>query len=88
MIQPTLTAYDWTHPEGVPVALSATSINKSAILLLDTFFQIVIWRGTVFDNWIAKGYDKDEQYAPLKRMLDASEADGLVRFKQAASNGR
>ena len=44
MIQPTLLAYSFDGPP-VPVLLDVTSINPDRILLLDTFFQVIVrWR--------------------------------------------
>ena len=42
MIQPTLTSY-MLDSEPMPVLLDSMSINPQAILLLDTFFHILIW---------------------------------------------
>jgi protein transport protein SEC23 len=45
MIQPTLDAYELGAPESTPVLLSATSIATNRILLLDTFFSVVLFLG-------------------------------------------
>jgi len=42
MIQPTLLAYSFTGPP-VPVLLDVTSIAPDRILLLDTFFQVIVF---------------------------------------------
>ena len=46
MIQPTLTSYSFNGPPQ-PVLLDSQSIQKDAILLLDTFFHILIFHGEV-----------------------------------------
>lgn len=44
MIQPTLDAYSTSGPP-TPVLLSASSVAADRILLLDTFFQVVVFSG-------------------------------------------
>lgn len=44
MIQPTLDAYSTSGPPQ-PVLLSASSVAADRILLLDTFFQVVVFSG-------------------------------------------
>lgn len=44
MIQPTLEAYSFNGPP-VPVLLASTSIQADKILLLDTFFRVIIHTG-------------------------------------------
>jgi len=44
MIQPTLLAYSFNGPP-VPVLLDVTSIGPDRILLLDTFFQVIVFHG-------------------------------------------
>ena len=46
MIQPTLTCYSFDGPPR-PVLLDSQSIRPDSILLLDTFFQILIYHGEV-----------------------------------------
>jgi len=46
MIQPTLTSYSFNGPPQ-PVLLDSQSIQKDVILLLDTFFHILIFHGEV-----------------------------------------
>merc|ERR1712054_622860 len=50
MIQPTLLAYSFDGPP-VPVLLDVTSINPDRILLLDTFFHVVVFHGDTIANW-------------------------------------
>ena len=44
MIQPTLDCYSFTGPPE-PALLSANTLAPDVILLLDTYFQIVVWSG-------------------------------------------
>lgn len=45
MIQPILYSYSFNGPE--PVLLDTSSIQPDRILLMDTFFQILIFHGEV-----------------------------------------
>ena len=55
MIQPILYSYSLGNPPR-PVLLDATSIEKDKILLMDTFFHVVIYHGDTIGTWRDKGY--------------------------------
>ena len=55
MIQPILYSYSLGNPPR-PVLLDATSIEKDKILLMDTFFHVVIYHGDTIGNWRDKGF--------------------------------
>lgn len=55
MIQPSLVAYV-VNQEPAPVMLDATSVRADAILLLDTFFHVVVFHGETCAQWRAEGY--------------------------------
>lgn len=74
MIQPTLTGYDLDE-EPQPVLLDAMSIKPERILLLDTFFQIVIFHGATVAAWRKAGYAEDPQYENLSRLLEQPRKD-------------
>ncbi|ELR18642.1 Protein transport protein sec23, putative [Acanthamoeba castellanii str. Neff] len=82
MIQPTLDAYTFNGPP-VPVLLSATSLASGAdrILLLDTFFHVVVWRGERIADWVKQGYQADPQHEAFRQLLAAplADADALLR---------
>jgi protein transport protein SEC23 len=80
MVQPTLMQYGLESPEPRPVMLDTTSIQPDVVLLLDAFFRIVVWHGTMIVAWRQKGYQDKEEYANLKVALEApkAEADALV----------
>lgn len=76
MIQPTLTAYEQTDDEeeseeGIPVLLDSLSIQPTRILLLDTFFHILIYHGATIASWRREGYQDDPEYASFKEFLNA-----------------
>ena len=55
MIQPSLLAYSFDGPPQ-PVLLDATSILPNRILLLDTFFYILIFHGETIASWRNQKY--------------------------------
>ncbi|KYQ89559.1 putative transport protein [Tieghemostelium lacteum] len=74
MIQPTLEKYSFDGPP-TPVVLSATSISFDTILLLDTFFCVLIFHGEKIAKWRKAGYDKEPNYANFKDLLLAPKMD-------------
>lgn len=76
MIQPTLTAYDINNPtEGVPVLLDSTSLTPDRVLLLDTFFHILIYHGETVAAWRKAGYQDQEEYANFAALLQQPRLD-------------
>lgn len=51
MIQPTLDSYTFDQDGGQPVLLDSASIQPTHILLLDTFFHILIFHGETVAQW-------------------------------------
>jgi protein transport protein SEC23 len=74
MIQPTLTAYALEGPPQ-PVLLDSVSIRPDTILLLDAFFQIVIFHGAHIAQWRNDNYHLQPEYAAFKALLEAPVAD-------------
>jgi protein transport protein SEC23 len=69
MIQPTLTSFSMDG-EPTPVLLDSISIQPDKILLLDTFFHILIYHGETVASWRSQGYQDDPEYASFKEFLD------------------
>ncbi|KAH3687581.1 hypothetical protein WICPIJ_001442 [Wickerhamomyces pijperi] len=69
MIQPTLTSFSM---EGEPeaVLLDSISIKPDRILLLDTFFHILIYHGSTIASWRAQGYQDMPDYIDFKEFLE------------------
>ena len=67
-----------TPPE--PVLLDSVSIKPDVILLLDTFFHILIFHGTTIAEWRKAGYADQEGYENIKALLEAPQTDAQVRF--------
>ena len=76
MIQPTLTAYSLESPPR-PVLLDSSSIQPDLILLLDTFFYIIIWHGENIAQWRKEGYQDKPEFQNFKDLLEAPIADAI-----------
>ena len=70
MIQPTLMQYNLDQ-EPIPVALDMASLQRNCVLLLDTFFRVVIWNGADIAAWRNLGYQNQPEYENLKTILEA-----------------
>ncbi|XP_021379920.1 protein transport protein Sec23A-like isoform X1 [Mizuhopecten yessoensis] len=70
MIQPILYAYSFNGtPE--PVLLDTSSIQVDRILLMDTFFHIVIYHGETIALWREQKYQDQPEYENFKQLLQA-----------------
>lgn len=74
MIQPTLTSYSLEAPPQ-PVLLDSVSVKPNVILLLDSFFHIVIFHGEHIAQWRDQGYHLKPEYQALKLLLEQPVAD-------------
>ena len=74
MVQPILYSYSFQGPPE-PVLLDTSSIQPDRILLMDTFFQILIFHGETIAQWRAAGYHNQPEYANFKQLLEAPVAD-------------
>lgn len=77
MIQPSILAYSFNAPPG-PVLLDIASISPEKILLLDTFFQVVVWHGEKIASWRKQGYHEKPEYDNFRQLLQAPRADAEV----------
>ncbi|KAF2256663.1 transport protein-like protein sec23 [Trematosphaeria pertusa] len=75
MIQPTLDSYGFDHEGGQPVLLDSTSIQPETVLLLDTFFHILIFHGETMAEWRKAGYQDQEGYENFAALLEAPKED-------------
>lgn len=69
MIQPTLDSYTLDN-DPMPVPLSATSISKTSVLLLDTFFHVVVHFGKTIAEWRDSGYHENPEYENVKDLIE------------------
>jgi len=81
MIQPTLEAYGFEGPP-YPVLLASTSVQPDKILLLDTFFRIVIHYGENIAAWRKAGYHEDPKHEGFKLLLNRPKEDAQNIMKK------
>ncbi|OMJ09422.1 Protein transport protein SEC23 [Smittium culicis] len=74
MIQPTLTSYGFDS-DPTPVLLDSISIKPDVILLLDTFFHILIWHGETIAEWRKANYQDQPEYESFKNLLEMPQVD-------------
>jgi protein transport protein SEC23 len=79
MIQPTLMQFSLSDPPQ-PVLLDTASLNRGCVLLLDTFFRVLVWYGADIVAWREAGYHERPEYENLKVLLEApvEEAKALI----------
>ena len=78
MIQPALMQYTLESEQPSPVLLDIDSLKNNVILLLDTFFYIVIWKGETIVKWEDAGYHNDPNYENFKNLLAQPIEDSKV----------
>ncbi|EPY27777.1 protein transport protein SEC23 [Strigomonas culicis] len=68
-IQPTLYSYS-LDAAPVPVPLDSTAVKPDNVLLLDTFFEVLIHYGATIAEWKRAGYAEQEDYAYFREFLE------------------
>ena len=53
-----------------PVLLDATSVRPDVMLLLDTFFTLVVFHGATIAAWRDAGYQYQPDHANFKQLLE------------------
>ncbi|ODV79064.1 vWA-like protein [Suhomyces tanzawaensis NRRL Y-17324] len=89
MVQPTLLSYDVDtfgaisdvtgepNNEPEPVLLDSMSLGHTKVLLLDTFFHILIFHGSKVAEWRKAKYHEQEEYAHFKTFLEAPKKEAI-----------
>lgn len=70
MIQPILYSYSFNGPPE-PVLLDTSSLQNDRILLMDTFFHIVIYHGETISAWKKLNYQNQPEYENFAQLLQA-----------------
>ena len=67
-------------PEEEPKAtlLDSVSIAADVVLLLDTFFHVLIWHGETVAAWRKAGYHEQEGYEHIKEQMEKPVEDAAV----------
>jgi protein transport protein SEC23 len=81
MIQPALLSYSF-HGPPQPVLLDAASVASDTILLLDTFFHVVVFHGTTIAMWRAAGYQDQADHIHFKNLLLAPRNDAQMIMEE------
>jgi protein transport protein SEC23 len=69
MMQPSLESFT-LDADSEPVFLSASSVTPNNVLLLDTFFHIVVHTGSNIANWRKAGYHLNPDHENLKELIE------------------
>mmetsp|Transcript_54019 Transcript_54019/g.171416 ORF Transcript_54019/g.171416 Transcript_54019/m.171416 type:complete len:780 (-) Transcript_54019:125-2464(-) len=77
MIQPTLLSYSFNGPPE-PALLDVASIAADRILLLDSYFTVVIFHGTTVAQWRKAEYHHQPEHAAFAQLLQGPQADAKV----------
>jgi protein transport protein SEC23 len=77
MIQPTLLSYSFNGPPQAAL-LDAESVTADTILLLDTFFHVVVFHGETIAAWREQGYHEQEEHAAFRALLEAPQSDAQL----------
>jgi protein transport protein SEC23 len=77
MLQPSLLSYSFQGPP-CPVLLDATSVRADTILLLDTFFHVVVFLGETIAAWKQQGYQHQEEHVNFRNLLEAPQNDAQL----------
>lgn len=78
MIEPVLLSYSFDCDLPQPQFLSPDAMKKDRILLLDSFFTVVIWHGSDICAWVDAEYHKKPEYENFARLLDMPVEDSGI----------
>mmetsp|Transcript_3364 Transcript_3364/g.6113 ORF Transcript_3364/g.6113 Transcript_3364/m.6113 type:complete len:614 (+) Transcript_3364:1-1842(+) len=77
MIQPTLLSYSFNGAPQ-PALLDSQSVQPDTILLLDTFFHVVVFHGETTAAWREQRYHEQEEHVAFRALLEAPQADAQM----------
>lgn len=80
MIQPSLISYSF-HSAPEPALLDVAAVAPDRILLLDSYFTIVIFHGSTIAQWRKAGYQDMPEHKAFAQLLQAprDDADALIK---------
>ena len=67
-----------TQGPPTPCLLDAASVRPDTILLLDTFFQVVIFHGETIAAWREQKYHEREEHEAFRVLLGAPTDDAQI----------
>lgn len=77
MMQPSLICYSF-QAGPVPVLLDAASVRSDVILLLDTFFHVLVFHGETIAAWREEGYAERPEHDAFRALLQAPKEDAAT----------
>jgi protein transport protein SEC23 len=77
MIQPTLLSYSFNGPPQAAL-LDSESVRADTILLLDTFFHVVVFHGETIGAWREQRYHEQEEHVAFRALLEAPQSDAQL----------
>lgn len=77
MLQPSLLSYSF-NGQPQPVLLDATSVRPDTILLLDTFFHVIVFHGETIAAWKQQGYQLQAEHLNFRNLLEAPQNDAQM----------
>ena len=78
MIQPSLFAYSVEASEATPVLCDMDSLSDNRILVVDTYFFVLVWWGKTIQYWKQQGFHEDPEYEYFKNLLDMTQEDAAL----------
>jgi len=77
MLQPTILSYSFDGPPQ-PVMLDIQSVQPNTILLLDTFFNVVVFHGETIAAWREQKYHEQAEHEAFRNLLEAPQSDAAT----------
>ncbi|KAJ1407319.1 Sec23/Sec24, helical domain [Sesbania bispinosa] len=77
MIQPSLISYSFNSLPA-PALLDVASISADRILLLDSYFSVVIFHGMTIAQWRNLGYQNQPEHQAFAQVLQAPHDDAQI----------
>ena len=81
MVQPALQAYTMQSAQPEPVVLDVASVLPDRVLLLDSYFTVVVWYGSTVAQWRKADYHLQEEYAHLKPLIEVSMVGRMTKIR-------
>ncbi|KAL2319408.1 hypothetical protein Fmac_028377 [Flemingia macrophylla] len=81
MVQPSLISYSF-HSGPEPALLDVAAIAADRILLLDSFFTVVIFHGSTIAQWRKAGYHNELEHQAFAQLLRAPHDDANIIMKE------
>ncbi|GLT89308.1 hypothetical protein SLE2022_072950 [Rubroshorea leprosula] len=81
MIQPSLISYSF-HSGPEPALLDVAAIAADRILLLDSYFTVVIFHGSTIAQWRKAGYHDQPEHQAFAQLLQAPHDDAEAIIKE------